>query len=793
MILDAGVLSESDRAQIEHTFRLFAGTIDRACLNGPVNNWHVAVVSGALYCALAMQDLALAERFFSGPAGVCDQLAKGTMDDGWWYECTISYNMWVAGEFSQVALALEPWGFNFKDMRLPANFSPSVMLATDLAGGQKVATGSEQAPNRPFGMSADVWGPNRLPYREIRQMWDSLLSFIDYRGVMIGVNDSTETLVTGPRVELGGSPFELAYSLFRDPSYAAKVKLGKSRDLLYGVPELPEKTPERFRDSAAADNVGLVMLRSQTPDRPIRGQIQAALHYGTHGWAHGHYDRTNLVSLMRYGRSFYNPEMVWYGYGSFMYTFYVQTSTSKNMGGVDQKLQEATPGKQLLFHSGKMMQATVVETTARWSNPPYGGMIYDAIPVKNFEEKTWLEGRYVPIPKNPPAYGTLTDYSEPILQRRLMVVTDDYVVLADYVKGDKPHTFESLFQMKGFQGIVAARKEFLRHDPQWNPDPVKDAQFVTDCDWYSVQAPVRARFEMRFGPGADNVGTRTLHNEEGVLRLDVHSLWPRQQEIMVGTTPEDHDVQKRLFYTVRGDGKPLAGGRFGAWILGKADIDVPIEGVQQLELETKVELSKKPTIFWGSARVVTRDGNEIPLSEFAPQLENIAQPNEPGKDYFGGPIKIAGTEHKTAMPGQPQDEKKPGFVRVDLTGRNAVRLKVTVGSDYPLGNEAQRRKTYAIRSPEKNAARFLSIIEPYENEAMVKSASAESADKLRVELTDGRVQEITFSNLTGSGIDITAQITESKDGNMLRSETTAVGFTKQNDKATVKSENTNHN
>ena len=38
-----------------------------------------------------------------------------------------------------------------------------------------------------------------------------------------------------------------------------------------------------------ADNVGLVMLRSQTENRPIREQIEAALHYGTHGWAHGHY------------------------------------------------------------------------------------------------------------------------------------------------------------------------------------------------------------------------------------------------------------------------------------------------------------------------------------------------------------------------------------------------------------------------------------------------------------------------------------------------------------------------
>ena len=70
------------------------------------------------------------------------------------------------------------------------------------------------------------------------------------------------------------------------------------------MPELPANTPEKFRESAFADNVGLAMLRSQTTNRPIREQIQATLHYGTHGWAHGHYDRTDLLSLMRYGTQF---------------------------------------------------------------------------------------------------------------------------------------------------------------------------------------------------------------------------------------------------------------------------------------------------------------------------------------------------------------------------------------------------------------------------------------------------------------------------------------------------------
>jgi hypothetical protein len=34
------------------------------------------------------------------------------------------------------------------------------------------------------------------------------------------------------------------------------------------------------------------------------------------------------------------------------------------------------------------------------------------------------------------------------------------------------------------------------------------------------------------------------------------------------------------------------------------------------------------------------------------------------------------------------------MVRIDLSGIDAVRFKSVIGGDYPLGNEAQRRKTY---------------------------------------------------------------------------------------------------
>jgi hypothetical protein len=774
MILDAGVLSGSDRAQIESTLRIFCETIERESERGAINNWNLSECCGAFYCALAMQDLALAERFFSGPGGIKEQLAKGTMDDGWWYECSISYNMWCASEFTQAALAYEPFGVNFKTMWVPASYSPTVMLTSQLSGGNAPTTADSEARRKPFGMDPDLFGPTRRPYRTITDLWDSLLPFVDFRGVMFGVNDSSESKTGGSRAEVGAQPFEIAYYAFRDPKYAAMIKLGGGkRDLLYGVPELPGQTPELFRDNAAADNVGLVMLRSQTPDRPQREQIQAALHYGTHGWAHGHFDRTDLLSLMRYGRSFWNPEAIWWGYEPFMYKFYVQTSINHNMVVVDQKMQEATPGQRLMMYSGKAMQATAVQTTARWSNPPYGGMVYDYVPVKTFAEKCWREGRSVPIPDNPPVYGTLTGYSEPILQRRVMIVTDDYVVLADYMKGDQPHTFESLLQLKGFLGLDGPQRKMLRHDAQWNPDPVGSAQFVTDCDWYAVQAPSVARFEERWGAGADNEGTRSVGNEDGVLKLDVHALWPPAQEVMVATAPEPHDTEKRLFYSVRGDGKSLADGKFGAWILGKGDVDVSVDGVKQLELETRTELSKRPTLFWAGARVTLRDGSDVALSRLPMQFQNIVPCTGVDQDYLGGPVKIAGNQYKSTIPAEPKDAKQPGIIRVDLTGVQAVRFKAVIGSDYPPGDEAQRHKVYAVRGDRGTSARFLTIIEPYEKSPMVIAATASGPDQVHVELADGRVQDIVLANADGDGANVAVRLTESRGGQVLRTESSA--------------------
>ncbi|MBC7784286.1 MAG: hypothetical protein H7144_10645 [Burkholderiales bacterium] len=748
--LPSGLYTAADQTQIETTLRLLIETIEFETSAGAINNWNLSELLGALYSGLAMGDLSVAERFFSGPGGAVDQLSKGVLNDGWWYECSISYNVWCATEFTQCALALQPWGINFTHMEVPVSYSPNYSL-------------------RPFdssalyGMSFEKWGSITRNSINIKHMWDALPTFTDYRGVMFGVNDATERRVTG-------EPYEIAYYVYRDPMYATLIKQGGGkRDLLYGVPQLPAETPEKFRDSAYADNVGVAMLRSQTPDRPIREQIQAVLHYGTHGGFHGHFDRASLLHLSRYGRSFFNPEMVWYSYAPFMYKFYVQNSTSKNMVVVDRKMQEPVESQRLLWHTGKLMQATAVQTRARWSTPPYGGMVYPEQGYKSLHEKSFGEGRFIPKPEKMPEYGSVTDYTEPVLQRRLMVVTDDYVVLADYLKGDREHTFESLFQMKGFKGMEGAEVKPLRHDSQWDANPILDAQFVTDCAWFSAASPVKTQFVQRWGAGADNEGTRAPESEDGELKLDVHTLWPPAQELMLGTAPEAHPVEKRLFWTVKGDDKNLAEGKFGAWILGRDQIDVPVEGIKELQLETRVELAKRPTIFWGNARVVTADGKTIPLDQLPMKPINVQPTKQAGTDYFGGPIKIAGTPYTAAIAAEPADAKQTSRIVVDLSSIQVKRFQADIGGDYPLGDESQRRKTFASKVVGQEA-RFLTIIEPFETTSVIESVRADDANTLTVTLNDGRTQKIAIKNLQGDGADIGIEIIETRDGATVRQE-----------------------
>ncbi|MFI3301954.1 MAG: hypothetical protein SNH35_06520 [Rikenellaceae bacterium] len=751
MIMDSGLLTDADHKNIEHTFRLFIETVILGNDVGSISNWNLSELVGAFYCALVIQDYHLAKELFFSPSGIYNQFAHGVMSDGWWYECTVGYNVWCAAMFSEVAIAMRPWGYNFLEEQITIGKVPNFSLM----------------PNRMkrglYGMDFNKWGTIENNTLSIKDMWDAFVPFLDYRGIMFAVNDAQETSVIG-------KPFEMAYYLFRDPEYASVIKMAGKRDILYGVPELPDFESKKNKQSAYADNIGVVQLRSQTEGREQREQIQAVLHYGSHGGYHGHFDRTNFLSMMRYGRSFFNPEMVWYGYGTYNYKFLVQNSMTKNMVVVDQKLQEPVESKRTLFYSGDMVQAASVETEARWSNTPYSGFEYSQKATERFKQKAWSEGRTFDYAPDEPNHDKAVDYTEPILQRRLMVMMDDYVVLADYLSSKEERTYDWLFHMKGIKSLDAPKKSHIRHDNQLSTNAIGSAQFFTDCDWYSTEGTVHSSFKMLWGEGSDNAGTRAPNSEDGVLQIDIFNAWPLKNEVAVAATPEEHGVGKQVWYTVESDGKRILSDSTGAWILGRKEVSVDIKGSKQLTLRTQIKRKAgKNTLFWGDAKVVLKDGTKVDLSTLPIKYTNTMQPEGKGKDYYGGAIKLGGELMESAIPSMPASFKSEAVAVVDLSGVEAVKFEAIFGGDYPLGDETQRRKTLNVRSTGKQA-RFLSVIEPYESESVVKSVEAKSADELVVTLKDGRRQEIKISNFENDADNITVGVKEYKGNKLLREE-----------------------
>jgi hypothetical protein len=134
-------------------------------------------------------------------------------------------------------------------------------------------------------------------------------------------------------------------------------------------------------------------------------------------------------------------------------------------------------------------------------------------------------------------------------------------------------------------------------------------------------------------------------------------------------------------------------------------------------------------------------------------------------------VKIVGIQYKNDIAAEPHDEHQPGTIIIDLSGIHAVRFKAVLGSDYPPGDELNKRKTFSVRS-QGTEARFLTLIEPYESDAVVKSATADSFDAIHVQLADGREQKLTIRNFEGDGKNVSVDLTESKEGKVLRTEST---------------------
>lgn len=748
---DSGLLSEADQRQIESTFRIYMDFVSR--YPAGISNWDISALTGAVYCSLAVQDWDKLNEYLYGPTGLAWQLRRGVMDDGWWFECSPGYNLWCAQEFTEIGLALRNWGENFLTQTYPAVFNPDVRLGAP--------NGTTYLGPAQHGICFDLWGPSTRATRQITDLWNSILLLLNEDGKMFGINDAN------PELGETTSRYDLAYYAYGDRRYADIVRRGdvKERNLLYSAAQLPATAIQQKLPTAKSDNAGVAILRSQGASQTPNEQYQVALKYGTHGGYHGHYDRLNMVYLRRFGKVATSTRTTWWSYFPYMYRFFVQNSITHSMVIVDGKMQVPAEGRVLAYKTGEKFQAMALENTTRWANPPYGGLVYGWWK-GTFKEKQWDEGRYLPDVKNPPAYGKVNDYTEPIRSRRAMVVTDDYIVLADSVQAQKEHRFDALLQFQGFTGITGEHVTFKEHRPQFDTNPLGNGQLVLDNDVYQASGPTVTRFVQRYLPGNAIPVKAPDPKATDTLSIDVHSVWPVDtHEILVGTIATPQGVAKQLWYDVQADGRTLVEGKTGTWLLGAKDIDVDIAGARTLTLITKLNPDKRygnRSIFWGDPAIVTSDGKKLFLADVK-QLttQNVAQVDKAGTDYAGGEVAIAGQPYPRALAANPNDTQKQATIAVDLTGLHAARFVGRLGSDYPLGDDSQLNKTFSRRT-QGTSARYLTVLEVREDKPMIAHAKAVDADTVQVRLMDGRTQQIRIQGLDSPEGQIAFTVTDVK-------------------------------
>lgn len=501
--------------KLEACMRAYMDFVDWRQTDGDGNNFQICEAAGSLYFALLMQDEERIQRFLSGPNGLLELVGSVFSDDGSYFEGATGYLRLAAELLGRAAVACQNAGRNLKDVLVPAAFERNVIHSPWSLFHETSEDG------KPFlGMSFERFDSVRKPVRRLKDYYDCLLQLVDDNGVIFSANDSNEQDFC--RV------MQLAYHLYHDPAYLPVAKKAAQPDLLFGLHMTPMgKTKKNIGLHLNTGN-GFAVLREKTEKSPV----QAVLKFGQHGGYHGHFDRLSLLSVMRDGSTFHNNEYSWYGYGSFLFKMWVQTSMAHNMAVVDDRMQEPTPCEVILQQEGDGFCAVCAQTVSRWSDPPYGGQTpYLA---RFPEEKCVQEGHWILPPDVPRPQGDIGEYSDPVFQRRLVVLAEGCCFVWDYLEAEQAHTFDCLYHPMGrLEGDLPPMRI---HTARLNRDPFGAGQFVMNCHHYDLNGEIRLHFA--------NDRKRVNGNDmvDFAANTTLFGVYPAQQRMIIGRYPEGKDT-----------------------------------------------------------------------------------------------------------------------------------------------------------------------------------------------------------------------------------------------------------
>lgn len=499
---------------MERCMRNYMDFVSWRLTDGDGNNFQISEASAGLYFACLLQDYPMIHRFLEGSNGLYELIGSVLSDDGSYFEGASNYMKLAADMLSHAAIACENFGLNLKDRIVPASHDKYVIHAP------WATRGSADSAIPPFlGMSFERAVPTRKPTRRLKSLYDNLLRLLTPEGILFSANDSNEKNLV--------QTMELAYYLYRDEDYLQIAGLEGHRDILYGRHMLENASYEAGRRSHLNTGNGFAVLREQAD-----GCSQAVMKFGQHGGYHGHYDRLSLVSLIKDNRTFHNMEFTWYGYASFLFKMWVHSSLAHNMVVADRRMQEPSACECILFTDTDRYQAVCAQTVSRWSDPPYGGQTpyLQSFP----DEKCAREGRYVLTPEEAREQGDIGTYSEPVFQRRLMILAEGCCYVWDYEEAAHSHSFDCFYHPFGSVSAEGLRQ--TGHTDYLDEDPYGAAQFIRDCHWYAAEGTVKLSFE--------NNQERVNHNDiiDFTKYSDLYGIYPQGGQVMVGRYPRQSDT-----------------------------------------------------------------------------------------------------------------------------------------------------------------------------------------------------------------------------------------------------------
>ncbi|MBM4044389.1 MAG: hypothetical protein FJ279_04685, partial [Planctomycetes bacterium] len=300
LIWDA--LTPPEREQIETKLLRPAAEVIRQHRIGVHNIqcWKNAAVGSV---GLAIGDAALVSDAVESGHGLKQQIAKGILEDGSWWELSWGYHFYAMSPLSTLAESASHFGIDVFDRHFERLYEAPILFAMPdlrLPAFNDTGGGASVSPSGNYEVAAARYPKNAL--------FGWLLS-------------------TRPR--------------------------GTLEALLYGAPELPQaERPVMPTTNFAAS--GIAVLRSRSADNPM----YLALDYGPHGGGHGHPDKLGFVFHALGQVLAPDPGSIAYGMPAHG-KWYRQTLSHSTLV-VDQKSQKPCEGRLNFIHSSPRFQIASV-------------------------------------------------------------------------------------------------------------------------------------------------------------------------------------------------------------------------------------------------------------------------------------------------------------------------------------------------------------------------------------------------------------------------------------------------